>query len=117
VWNHRDEASIVIRKSDAIHRQYCTRFGGFSGGEVGNLAEQLVQFFARGRYDHRAYRNDLPQDHDAYIGRNLSSSYAPRPNELYYAQYMEALEDLYDEYNVDGLFTLPNITRSYVGEV
>ena len=56
-------------------------------------------------------------DENSFIGRNLSGSYAPKENDKNYLPYILELKALYNKYcNSEGL-TMPNITRSYVGEV
>lgn len=55
----------------------CPAFMGFSGG-IEETPEVFQQFFRNGTYEFTEFENHLEYDLNGFIGRNLSSSYAPK---------------------------------------
>jgi ubiquinone/menaquinone biosynthesis C-methylase UbiE len=117
IWNDVDKDSDLIRKSGDIIAKY--RIHDKSGQQrSGNLYE-YSDFYADGIYEHKVFRNDFYESREHFIGGNLSASYAPREDcepEQYHG-FVKELNDLFDEYNVDGILHFPQITRSYAGIV
>ena len=58
-------------------------------------------------------------DREAYIGMNLSRSYSPsedkNPDE--YRGLVKELNELFDEYKINGMIHFPQFTKSYVGKM
>ncbi len=54
---------------------------------------------------------------DGFIGRNLSASYALKSNDAQYNDYVNELKKIYEKYSNNGQLIMPNLTRSYVGNV
>jgi len=117
VWNSRDSQSELVCENDKINRKYCPEFKGFSGGRRGEFPEVFSDFFKDGHCEYRVFRNDLAMYQAGFIGRNLSGSYAPKETDENYAPYVLALKELYDKYSNGGIVIMPNITRSYIGEI
>lgn len=117
VYNSRDEKSEIVRKTDEINKRYCKEFKGFSGGGRGEAPENYSDFFKDGYCEYKIFRNDLFYDEESFIGRSLSSSYAPKEQDAEYYPYIDALKALFKENEKDGRLCMPNITRSYKGEV
>ncbi|MFA9380397.1 MAG: class I SAM-dependent methyltransferase [Acetanaerobacterium sp.] len=117
VWNSRDSFSDMIIQNDNINKRYCPEFKGFSGGNGGGSPEQYADFFKDGHCDCQTFTYDLVLDEQGFIGRNLSSSYAPKENTQGYHAYVEELSRLFSQYADHGSLRFPNMTRSYVGEV
>ncbi|WP_449536373.1 class I SAM-dependent methyltransferase [Ferdinandcohnia sp. Marseille-Q9671] len=116
VWNSRDSSSDINKESAVVCQQYCPNFKGFSGG----MEEKPIpfhEFFKEGKYDVTFFRNDLEFDVDGFLGRYLSASYSPKENDKEYDSFIAALTDLFDKYSNNGMITIPNITRSYLGIV
>ena len=74
-------------------------------------------FFKDGKYEFKEYQNDLLLDYDGFLGRNLSASYAPKKNDKEYKHFVLLLSELFDKYSKNGKIILPNLTRSYLGNV
>ncbi len=117
IWNSRDTESPLVRENDAINRKYCARYKGFSGGVRTEDTEQFADFFRDGAYRSRIFRYDLIFDKEGFIGRNLSGSYAPLPEEEAYTPYVRELGRLFEKYEAGGLIRMPNTTRCYAGKV
>lgn len=115
VWNSRvPDAPVNLAAEDAM-RELCPAFHGFSGG-VGNDPAQFTDFFA-GQIEHRVFPNDLAYDEDGFVGRNLSASYAPRPGDAGYEEFVRRFREIFRRFSVGGVLTMPNVTRLYLGFV
>ena len=116
VWNSRVANSELVIENGELCKRLCPNFGGFTGGQEEN-PESFASFFKAGKCDHKIFKNDLPYTKESFIGRNLSASYAPKEIDSNYQVFIDELSVLFDKYSVNGLLILPNVTRSYVGEI
>lgn len=115
IWNSRDEQSAITRENAQINRKFCPDFYGFSGGiQLGKI--DFSDFFA-GVYETVVFDHPLQFDLEGFIGRNLSSSYAPKKADPQYSAYVAALKSLFEKYKKGDSLTLPNLTRCYAGTV
>lgn len=114
IWNSRLESSPIVREEGDIHRLYCPRFYGFSGG-LAELTDRISGFF-----DHRfrifRFPNDLSYTRDQYLQRMLSTSYALREREAARSSWLDALNGLFDRFEAEGRVTVPNETVVYLGD-
>ena len=116
VWNHRVDSAPLMEENAEVCRKFCADFHGFSGSRTRDPAP-FRAFFRSGRYEELAFPHDLPLDLDAFVGRNLSASYAPQRGSERYSLFIEALAELFGKYERGGRVLMPNITRSYAGQV
>lgn len=116
VWNCRDFSSSLVAENEGICTKLCPLFNGFRKG-FNDLPEIDFEFFRGGAYDYREFTCGLEYDMDGFIGRNLSASYAPRESDDGYDAFVEAVTGLFFKYSVDNKVIVPNITKSYVGQV
>ncbi|MGG0293219.1 class I SAM-dependent methyltransferase [Bacillus pacificus] len=116
VWNSRDVTSPLIKENAEICQKTCPTFKGFSGG-IDETPEVFNSFFKDGEYEFKEYQNDLLFDYESFLGRNLSASYAPKENDKEYKNFVLLLSELFDKYSKNGKIILPNLTRSYMGNV
>ncbi len=117
VWNSRVFSAEAVQDGDAINRKYCPNFKGFSGGMRGEEREGEFNDFFTGKYETKDFQNDQTFDLNGFIGRNLSASYALKANDKNYAAYIDELTKSFNKYAVDGKMIMPNVTRSYVGNI
>lgn len=115
VWNGRDDKSDLVVENDIINRKYCPNFKGFTGGMRGTENEDNFNNFFNGNYEIKVFNNDLTFDQQAFIGRNLSASYALKVNDDNYSLYISELKELFDKYSENGIAVMGNFTRSYIG--
>ena len=115
VWNARDQASEIIRRSGEINAQFCPGYRGYSNGMDFSDPQQFADFF-KGDYEVRQFENVLSYDRETFLGRSLSSSYAPRPGDENYHGYVQALTRLFEEFG-GGTVAYPYVTRCYLGRV
>lgn len=118
VWNVRNLESVLVQEQEHIFKTYCPHFIGFSGGFNKIDTGLVAHFFKNNTCQFAVFDNPfIYSSKNAFIGRSLSSSYAPKPNEETYTSFVKALEDLFDEYQTDGTITIPNEAVVYWGEV
>ena len=116
VWNSRDGTSPIIKENADICQKTCPNFKGFSGG-IEETPEMFNSFFKDGKYEFKEYQNDLLFDYEGFLGRNLSDSYAPKKNDKEYKNFIFLLSELFEKYSKNGKILIPNLTRSYLGNV
>ncbi|WHY86863.1 class I SAM-dependent methyltransferase [Neobacillus novalis] len=116
VWNSRDGSSALNIESAEICQRYCPNFKGFSGG-IGETEDVFKQFYKNGKYDFRRFRNDLEFDFAGFLGRYLSASYAPKKTDKEHEPFISAFTNLFEKYGNNGKIIIPNVIRSYLGEV
>ncbi len=113
VWNSRIHDRDSVRENEAIMREFCPAFTGFSGG-IAYLDDRIGSFF-HGDFSVETFPNDLAFDKAGFIARNLSGSYSLQAGDPRYAEYVAALEELFDRYALDGIYMQPNETVAYWG--
>ncbi|WP_019419813.1 class I SAM-dependent methyltransferase [Paenibacillus sp. OSY-SE] len=116
VWNSRDSSSLLVNENAEVCKQLCSGFKGFSGG-IDETPDIYKDFFKDGKYEYEVFRHDLEFNLEGFVGRNLSASYAPKPTDANYNPFIEAVTELFIKYSSDNMIVIPNITRSYIGNV
>ena len=117
IWNTRDTDNELVIENYEINRKYCPNFKGFSDGMYGKTNNDDFSDFFNGKYETKVFPNNLIFNMDGFIGRNLSSSYALKSNDIQYNSYVNELKKIYRKYSNNGQLIMPNLTRSYVGNV
>lgn len=115
VWNIQESTDPFIQALDALHVQFCEGYEGHRMHTV-DEPETFDDFFAA-RCALRTCPNAYETDEQHFIGRCLSSSYAPREGDANHAAYVAALRDLFACYAPGGLLRVSNNTHCYLGEV
>ena len=115
VWNDRDSESEIIKNNFAVNKKYCKDFKGSSNG-IDFSKEAFCDFF-RGEFQLIEFYNDLIYTREDFIARNLSSSYAPKENDLMYDEYTKAIEKVFEKHQTNGTVKYPYITRCYFGKI
>lgn len=115
VWNDRDIKSEVIKDNFAVNKKFCPNFKGSSNGM--DFSKESFKDFFDGEYEVREFDNSLVYERDTFIARSLSSSYAPKETDIQYAEYINAIEAVFEKHQVNGNVIYPYITRCYIGTV
>lgn len=115
LYNNRVESPIVLENAE-INRTYCPDFKGFSGGTT-QTPEAFADFFKGGHVAYKTFENPFFLDEDGFVGRSLSSSYAPKAGDKAYDAYVASLHALFRKYAENGRVPLPYETCIYYGEV
>lgn len=115
VWNDRDIESEIIKDNFAVNKKYCDAFKGSSNG-IDFSKDSFCDFF-NGDFDIVEFCNNLVYTREDFIARNLSSSYAPKENDIIYNDYVKAVEEVFEKYQVNRTVKYPYITRCYIGTI
>jgi ubiquinone/menaquinone biosynthesis C-methylase UbiE len=77
--------------------------------------EAIAQFYERQNVEKREFDNPFQLSKIALVAMVMSRSYAPRKGDAQFGDLLKTLEDLFDHYSSDGLFSLPYKTQVYWG--
>lgn len=116
IWNDRDKSYPVITENAAVNAAFCEAFQGFSNGMNFEDTRQFDAFFT-GSYQVFHFENSIDYDLESFVGRNLSSSFAPGIDDPNYALYIAALKELFLKYEANALLKYPYTVRCYIGQV
>ena len=114
VWNMRDMKAAVNKANYEVFQKYCPNFYGFSGG-VKTEEAHILNFFQH-HVEIKKFSNPLTFTKEKFIQRCLSASYSLRPEDERYEMYLQALEQVFDDFAVDGCLTVANDTKAYIGK-
>lgn len=115
VWNDRDVTAQVIKDNFEVNKKYCPNFKGSSNGI--DFSEEGFTDFFDGDFEIVEFDNGLVYDKEAFVSRNLSSSYAPKVGDECYDEYVKAVIEIFDKHSKNGVVDYPYITRCYIGKV
>ena len=115
IWNVRDEETNLVKEIDLINRKYCKNYKGFSSGL--KIEKESFSDFFSGEFISKSFRNDIPFTLENFIKRNLSSSFSPTESDENYSPFIEEIENLARRYEENGIVTLPNITKCFIGKI
>lgn len=116
ISNSRLIHTSIMQEIISLYTRYSPDFLGFSNGQD-DSKEIYDTFFLEGKYTSTSYHYPLIYNKAGFIGRHLSASYAPKEGDKEYPMFVEELSHLFEKYNVAGLVTLPNKTKTYCGFV
>ena len=117
IINNRDNEHEVVNKDYIIRAKYAV---GDKKGLGRGFTDNLVNgFFKDNIFETQKFENDLLFDEESFIGRNLSTSYAPneKTDPEKYHGFVRELSEFFDEYNSNGILTYPHFTKIYIGRV
>ena len=115
VWNDRNTSAPIIQDNFAVNEKYCPNFKGSSNGI--DFSKDGFRDFFKGEFDLLEFENNFVYDKEAFVSRNLSSSYAPKTGDTYYDDYVKAIIEVFDNRSINGVVDYPYITRCYIGRV
>ena len=116
IFNNIDNEHEVAKKDYEIREKYCVDRKGLGRGFTKNAVNN---FFLNNDFEYQTFRNDLIFDKESFIGRNLSTSYAPKEEtdpEKYHGLVRE-LSEFFDEYSSNGVLLFPHFSMSFIGRV
>jgi SAM-dependent methyltransferase len=116
VWNRQDYSCELVKANEEICRDLCPDFVA-SGNGIESKQELFERFFQNGIFEFRAFKRNIQYSLDSFIGRNLSTSYAPREADRNYSAFVLRLTELFEQYSAEDKIAIPSITHSYLGFV
>lgn len=115
VWNDRDTNAQVINDNFEVNKKYCPNFKGSSNGI--DFSKDGFKDFFEGDFYLIEFENTFEYDKEAFVLRNLSSSYAPKAGDVCYDDYVKAITEVFEKHCINGVVEYPYITRCYIGKV
>ncbi len=106
VWNRRDMSAAINLRLYDVCKKYCPNFTGFSGGE--NNTDEKIRTFYCGDYIEKEFVNTISYSREKFVSRCLSSSYSLSESDAAYADYLRALNEIFDEFATGELLCVPN---------
>jgi hypothetical protein len=73
-------------------------------------------FFVPGEVQLRTFPNQQVLDRCGFLGRLLSCSYVPNVGQPGHDEIVDAISDLFDEYEIEGKVTFVYETKLYLGQ-
>ena len=104
-YNSRVENNPMAQDMIALFKRTCPDYSGFSGGLTYAL-EKAGDVFSS--YSVSKIERPYTFDREAWLGRNFSSSYAPKEGDCNYEEFVNGLNKIFDDYSVGGEITLQN---------
>lgn len=115
IWNIRDYADIINQEWHNVFSHYCPNFNGFSNG-IERDDPKIKAFFDKS-YEYVSFNYPLIFDRETFIKRSLSSSYSLKKGDVNYEQYIFGLNELFAEYEHNGLISISNQSVAYMGMI
>ena len=115
IWNTRDTEALINQKLHSVYSKYCPDFKGFSGGTKPH--DDRIKYFFDNNYEYITFDNPLYFDREKFINRSLSGSYSLKKGDSNFDLYIEEIENIFDEFETDGIVKIENLTVAYVGTV
>lgn len=115
-WNDRVRDHPAVLALAEANRKHCPDFTGFSGGWT-TTARDFAGFFRDDRFDTMEFPFAVEQTEDEFVGRALSSSYAPRVDGDAASGYIDALRDVFQRFAHGPHLRTPMVCRAYRGRV
>lgn len=118
VFNERNYTDCEISSErDKICQKYC---GAFHSGHIGKRTSEEGDLFLRNEYfsevEFFSGENNVAMDMKAFIGDNLSRSYALKESDSGFSQFVNELKDVFSRYEQGGFVTIKYTAACYLGK-
>lgn len=115
IWND----AITDQGVGQVYEQIKLRFGAEQYKAVTAITEQVdaafAQFFGQHGYEEKYFDNFQELDLNGFVGRFLSSSYAPKPDSAFAKEAARALTDVFNRFESGGKVRLDYKTELFLG--
>lgn len=115
-WNARAREPDFMRGYEAVLMAHCA---GYAEADASRRSDEtsIRAFFGAGFLESASFPNAQQLDFEGFLGRVLSSSYAPKPGDAAFVPLEAALRRLFDAHASGGRITLTYHTRLYAGRM
>jgi SAM-dependent methyltransferase len=116
VWNTRVVSSDGLMAGyEALLDRFALAYHDVSHTEA-EQHQEIIHFF-RGEMKRHTFANEQQFDQEGLLGRMLSSSYAPTPDHPHYPPLRAGLQQLFEQYQVNGRVSFPYETELFIGRL
>ncbi len=115
IWNHRQLDNKVNIGFREIFEKYCPNFSGFSFER--QKGHKSMESFFKGEIVEKCFDNPIQYNQAGFVGRALSASYAIRPDEDGYEEFIAALTTLFEQNATNGVIHVPHQSVAFLGKV
>ena len=116
VWNVTNSQDPISISLSNLNRSLLKGYNQYNDRDQ-SFENEYTGFFNNGEVDCRNFNNDLFLSCDEFIGRCLSRSYSPNDCDDVYAKYISSLNEIFNEYSVQGRIKVLNTTKCVIGRV
>lgn len=116
VWNERStDSTPFLEAYEAALRTHAPEYLQVRHREFD--AKRLHEVFAPEPMLRANFPNAQVLDRDGFLGRVMSSSYAPQPDDPRHRPLMDALGEAFDRFNEEGTIEFRYMTECYYGAI
>lgn len=114
IWNERRlDSTPFLRAFEQLMLQYGT---DYQRVRHENVTKQLSDFFAPQEFRRESFKNVQIFDFDSLMGRVLSASYTPEPDNPSFGAMIASLRHVFEEHQQRGTIAFEYDTRVYFGQ-
>jgi SAM-dependent methyltransferase len=119
MWNDRDAtATPLARDYEHLLNEFGSDYEQVKArGQAVDARGSLANFFGRGGYELKTFKNFQNLDVKAFQGRALSASYIPKATDPNYARLIAELERIFDRHQSNGTLRIDYETKIYLGQL
>ena len=115
IWNERKTDSPFLQAYDKLLCDHAPEYSKVNHRNIHR--KDIDQFFGPSGYRLNSFANEQHFDLDGLIGRLLSSSYCPSPNQSGYKPLMAGLKAVFDKSAVNEIVSFTYDTKVYYGKM
>lgn len=115
VFNESKDCDLVEERNE-VFKKYC---GACRASDIGGSKVKFDDLIKNSYFSHLdtfSTCNDSQVDADAFVGRELSNSYALKEGSRLFQEFKEELGKIFQKYQKDGIVTVKGITTCYLGK-
>lgn len=111
VWNGRDSNNPFLMAFEQLLRTRLPEYAQLEHKQIGD--EGIYRFMAPAVVHKRDFHNEQSFDWEGLLGRAVSSSYFPLPDQPAYEPLVQEVRQLFDQHQVQGQISFPYLTELY----
>jgi ubiquinone/menaquinone biosynthesis C-methylase UbiE len=115
VWNSRKNNTPFLQAYEDYLTNNVSEYSMYTHKNVTEETTRISSFYDQ--YQQFKLENQQIFDKKSFIGRFLSSSYSPKPEENEYSKIITGLEELFDKYAIENKVSFLYDTEISIGDV
>lgn len=115
IWNDRKETEAFQQDYEKLIQKFATDYNEISHR---NITQEIIEeFYAPNKFKKFILNYEQHFDLEGLIGRVASSSYMPNEGDENFPQLKNAIVDLFNSYEQNGIVTFAYNTIVYIGQI